>query len=373
MSNKSAIVIGAGIVGLAMARSLSLKGYKVAVFERNSKATGASVRNFGIISPNVQPNGVLYERALLSRNIWLDICKNAGIWYKNSGLLQLSHNQLEFNVINEFYESNFYDREIELLGKTETLNRFNGIVSKHLKASLFSATEIVIDPREAIAKLPDFLNKKYNVDFHFDKCIHEIDGNKAKNGKKVWQADKIVVCSGQDFETLFPDVFDKSGITKCKLQMMRTVSQTDNWEIGATVAGGLTLNHYAAFQGCPSLPKLKKYIQQTMPEYTKNGIHVLVSQNGHYEFTIGDTHEYGLTPDPFDRKSLNDLVLKYLNTLVKIKNLQIAETWNGVYSRLSGKSEYVETVSPHTTIVNGLGGAGMTLAFGLADKITSKW
>ena len=48
---KSAIIIGAGIVGLATARALSLKGFKVTVIERSGKAVGASVRNFGMIWP----------------------------------------------------------------------------------------------------------------------------------------------------------------------------------------------------------------------------------------------------------------------------------------------------------------------------------
>lgn len=38
MNKKSAIVIGAGIVGLAMARALAIKNYEVIVFERHPKS-----------------------------------------------------------------------------------------------------------------------------------------------------------------------------------------------------------------------------------------------------------------------------------------------------------------------------------------------
>jgi phytoene dehydrogenase-like protein len=46
MNNKSAIVVGAGILGLATARSLAEKGYAVTVIERSQFSLGASVRNF---------------------------------------------------------------------------------------------------------------------------------------------------------------------------------------------------------------------------------------------------------------------------------------------------------------------------------------
>src|ERR1700748_2198757 len=98
MKNSSAIVIGAGIVGLATARSLAIRGYKVTVFERNEKAVGASIRNFGMIWPVGQPNGVLYERALRSKSIWKQVCKDAGLWFDEVGSLHLAYNNLELDV-----------------------------------------------------------------------------------------------------------------------------------------------------------------------------------------------------------------------------------------------------------------------------------
>ena len=85
MTEKRAIVIGAGIVGLATARSLALKNYKVEVFERHPKAQGASVRNFGMVWPVGQPLGKLYERAIKSRSIWLEMAREGKIWHGETG------------------------------------------------------------------------------------------------------------------------------------------------------------------------------------------------------------------------------------------------------------------------------------------------
>ncbi|AHY48231.1 Hypothetical Protein RradSPS_2948 (plasmid) [Rubrobacter radiotolerans] len=106
-----------------------------------------------------------------------------------------------------------------------------------------------------------------------------------------------------------------------------------------------------------------------MPFHFESGIHVLASQTAFGEITIGDSHEYGITHDPFERESVNRAILDYLGTFASVPRPEISERWHGVYPRLeNGSPDLTLDVERGATIVNGLGGAGMTLSFGLADK-----
>ena len=371
MMKKSAIVIGAGIVGLSVARALTIRGYAVTVIEKSSKSVGASIRNFGMVLPIAQPDGILFERAMNSRRIWKSLCVDAKIWHDEVGSLQLAYADDEWQVLSELAEL-YKHRGYTLLNSKQTCSTSYPIVSHMLQGSLLSKDEIIVDPREAISKIPEFLSERYSVKFIWNTTATSIIRDTVFAGTKSYSADEIFVCSGSDFETLFPEEFANQNITKCKLQMMRMAAQGENTRLGPMLCAGLSLINYNSFSVAPTHSKLKARLHVDFPEYIKWGIHVMVSQNQSGELTVGDSHEYGLTPDPWDKALVNDLILKYLNNFAQFKNEKIIETWNGVYSKMkSGETELVIRPEDAVTIVNGLGGAGMTLSFGLAEEIVS--
>lgn len=372
MKTRSAIVIGAGIVGLAMARALSAKGYRVRVFERSSRAVGASIRNFGMVWP-VGQSGHLYERALRSREIWKEAGSTGAFWHEQAGSLHLAYHEDEWQVLQELYESFRKVRPVQLLTPSQVSNMSEAVVENGLLGGLHSSDELIVDPREAIASLPGWLTEKFEVEFSWNKCVSYISDNKVYVGNdEEHEADLIAVCSGADFETLYPEAFSKYPLTRCKLQMMRFRSQPDAWRIGPALCGGLSLIHYKSFMAAASLPELKERYQREMPAYLHWGIHVMVSQNGYGELTVGDSHEYGSVHDPFDREFINRMIIDYLKTFARFKDWTISETWNGIYPKLTdGQADLSFSPEPGVIVVNGLGGAGMTLSFGLAEAITS--
>lgn len=370
MPHKNAIVIGAGILGLAIARSLALRGYKVTVFERNEKCVGASIRNFGMIWPIGQPNGLLYERALRSKSVWKEVCTKAGLWFNEVGSLHLAYNNPEANVIEEFGEANKNIRPLKVLNKDEALQCSQAVNANGLINALYSADDMIVEARVAIEKISAYLAERYGIEFKFNTAINFIDYPHVSSSEKSWQTDEIYVCSGADFETLYPEIFAANHFTKCKLQMMRLVAQENNFRIGPAFCGGLSLIHYKSFEVASTLAELREHYQQTLPDYLKWGIHVMVSQNETGELTVGDSHEYGLVFDPFDKQFINQLIIEYLKKFATFKNWQQIQSWHGIYpKRTNGETEFIYKPQQGVTIVNGIGGAGMTLSFGLAEEI----
>ena len=367
----NAIVIGAGIVGLATARALAIRGKKVRVLERNSFAVGASIRNFGMIWPIGQPDGKMYERAMLSQSIWKEIAAASGIWHDPAGSLHLAYSDLEMEVLESFRDTVKNTRAYTLMSPSEASVHSTAIVHNGLKGGLYSPDEMIVDSPQAIKALPLFLHQKYGVEFIWDTHVQQVETGKVYSGNRVFEADEIYVCNGPDFENLFPETFAALPITKCKLQMMRMGVQPNGWRMGPSLCGGLSLTHYASFSAAGEpLQRLKQHIEETMPDYVKWGIHVMVSQNASGELIIGDSHEYGPTHDPFEKSFINDLILNYLSGFAKFQEEKITVNWNGVYAKLKdGRTEIVASPMAGVTIINGLGGAGMTLSFGLAEQL----
>jgi D-hydroxyproline dehydrogenase subunit beta len=370
-------VAGAGILGLAHAYHLARRGLRVVVFERHPRAQGASVRNFGMIWPIGQPAGPMYQLARRSRDLWLEILQASRLWHEQSGSLHLAYHNDEAQVLREFVdECMLNDRPCELLTARQIEERFPAVCQVGLRVGLWSPVEVTVDPRQVIAELPAWLTQTYGVEFAFDTPVLRYDSPRVVTTRGEWTASRLVICTGADFRELAPEAFADSGLTPCKLQMMRSQpygEPASGFRVGTMLAAGLTLCHYRGFAVCPTLPALNRRLDAELPEFRRLGIHVLVAQNGRGEVLIGDSHEYGCAVEPFDKPHIDNLILAYLRTFVTIPDLTIAARWHGVYVKHPTEPYVVARPTPDTLAVTGVGGAGMTLSFGLAEQTVSSW
>ena len=367
--NSDVAVIGAGILGLAHAYAAARAGKSVVVFDRSPRARGASVRNFGMIWPIGQPHGRMHQMALRSRTIWQELLDAARLPYKPEGSFHVVYHADEAAVVQEFVEhapSLGYD--CAWMTRDAVLARTEALQPQGLLGALWSPTELTVDPRQIIATLPDFLAERYSVRFEWSTVVHSIALPVVEAGNKQWHAEQVVICSGEDFETLYPEEYAASGLTRCKLQMLRTVAQPSGWNLGPSLASGLTLRHYASFEVCSTLPAFRKRVAQEMPAYDRWGIHALVSQTVDGALTLGDSHEYGLAVDIFNKDEIDRLILDYTYGFLRAPNLEIAERWYGVYAKHPDKPLVRMTPADGVCIAASPGGSGMTLSFGMAEE-----
>jgi FAD dependent oxidoreductase TIGR03364 len=370
-------IIGAGILGLAHAYAAAKAGKSVVVFEKKPQAAGASVRNFGMVWPIGQPHGELLQLALRSRELWLEILTEAKLSFRNTGSLHLTYAPDEAAVAEEFAAAApALGYRCQWLSPAATLAKSDSIVTEShlgtLRGALFSDTELTVDPRQILAELPAFLTARHGIQFRFSHQVNAVTPHlthlAVETPLETWQAQTVFICSGDDFETLYPRHFASSGLTRCKLQMLRTAPQPGNWQLGPSLAAGLTLRFYEAFKLCKSLPALAQRIASETPEFDRWFIHALVSQTADGALTLGDSHQYGLHVDPFNHEDVDNLILDYTFGFLKAPDLRIAERWHGVYAKHPTKPLVAITPEPNVHIVASPGGSGMTLSFGVGER-----
>ena len=361
-------IVGAGILGLAHAYHFARQGLRVGVFERGIRATGASIRNFGMVWPIGQPPGEMRAMALRSRAIWEEVLRASGIWHQACGSLHLAYRNDEWDVLTEFADkAPEIGYECELIEPQAVLRKSPVVRSDGLVGGLWSPSELCVFPRQVVAELPKHL-ESIGVHFSFGSATTYVESGKLTVGGEDISANHIFLCTGDDFETLYPQEFVKFGMTRSKLQMMRARPRRSDYKIGCHLCAGLTLGHYANFKICETLPGLLGRFEQEFPAHVGWGIHLLVSQHEDGQLTIGDSHEYGLEVTPFLREEIDALILEYLKTFLDTSEFAVTERWHGVYAKHPTKSYIRQQVAERVHVVTGVGGAGMTLSFGLAER-----
>ena len=384
MNRPQVAVVGAGIVGLAHAWSAAERGYQVTVYERSARASGASIRNFGMVWPIGQPHGESYETAMLSRARWLRLATEAGLWVNPCGSIHLAHRADEWAVLQEFQSrAETLGVSCDLLTANQVQQRTPAANPDGLLGGLFSPTECCVNPPQAIRSIPAWLTEKYGIRFRMETHVSSIessgDGSSDRivrvtsSAEDVAEFERVVVCCGAELQSLFPHVLASSGLRRCKLQMLSLQSPGSDWTLGAHLASGLTLRHYRIFEVCPSLAALKKRVAEETPELDHFGIHVMASQNDQGEIILGDSHEYGADIEAFDKALIDDLMLRELRKVFCFPEWKIAQHWHGVYAKHPTSPVFEANPAPGIHICTGTGGAGMTMSFGLAEQMWSRW
>ncbi|RJQ79747.1 TIGR03364 family FAD-dependent oxidoreductase [Pseudonocardiaceae bacterium YIM PH 21723] len=356
------VIVGAGIVGLAHALDAVDRGLSVVVLERDHRAIGATVRNFGHGCTTAQA-GPSLEYALEARETWLRVGKETGLWVREAGAMVLARHEDELAVLAEFAQIRGED-QAKLLTASQVAERVpaNGDVV----GGALLPMDVRVDQRRAPMIISDWLASR-GVRFHWNTNAHGVEPGVVNSSRGKVRGRWIVVAAGHDVDRHFPDQAAQAEIRRCKLHMMR-VDNPSGRTIEPAVLTGFSMLRYDGFGECPTIGAVRERLHARHPELVSIGLNLMYTQRPDGSLTIGDTHEYDLTQDPFDSEELNRLVLAATADLLGVPELTVRERWRGIYAS-APEPFFISAPMPGVRAVSVTSGIGMTTAFGLAPRV----
>lgn len=355
------VVVGAGIVGLAHAYSAVERGLSVAVVERDDWATGASVRNFGHGCVTAQ-RGTALGYSLDARAAWLRLAKEAGFWLRECGTVVVARGEDERAVLSEFAEVRDGDVTVlDAAGVAERVPVTDGVVG----GALFPL-DIRIDPREAVQAIAKHLAER-GVSFHWSTTAHVIESGAVTTSRGTLRAGSVVVAVGHDVDRHFPELAETLEVRRCSLRMLR-VANPHGRVVEPAVLTGFSMLRYGGFEECPSLPAVRDRLGADHPDLIDVGLNLMFTQLPDGDLTIGDTHTYQRTVNPYRREELDNKVLAETARLLGVRELTVLERWRGVYAS-AAEPFLVEAPADGVRVVSVTSGIGMTTALGLAPTV----
>jgi len=363
------VVVGAGIVGLGTALAAARKGKKVAIVERNAKAVGASIRNFGFVTVSGQKAGDHWARARRARDVWAEIVEDAGIEVVHRGLVMPAYRQEAEDVLDAFLDTQM-GADCRSLTPGEALDYVPALRKEGMRSALYSPHELRVESKDAIPKLAAWLEEKHGVAFHWSTAVTGIEGERIETSRGTLSAEAAVICPGDDFSTLFPERITPYGLKVCTLQMLRVAPATPV-RFGAAVMSDLSFGRYEGFADLPEGRLLSARLDADCAEMRSAGIHVIAVQSSDGSLVVGDSHVYGNAQQPFAEERIDDLILQGFDEIFDMPGRRIAARWIGTYASASDRTVLVDKPADNIRLVMVTGGTGASTGFALGEQVVS--
>jgi FAD dependent oxidoreductase TIGR03364 len=359
-------IVGAGIVGLAHAYAAARLGKRVVVIEREARAIGASIRNFGFVTVTGQGAGDTWRRAVRARDIWAEIAPEAGIAVEHEGLL-LTMRRAESLAVAEAFLKTGMGKHCRIFPRGELLSRLPCAAATDATAALFSPHELRVESRLAIPKLAVWLAERWSVDFLFATAVNEVAPPRIATSCGIVSAEAAVVCPGDDLVSLFAGRIEGHRLTKCRLSMLRLAAP--GFRLPAALMSDLGLIRYLGYAELPEAAALRARLEREQRAHLEHGIHLITVQSADGSLVVGDSHHYDAAPDPFAADETERLILDELRAATGIADLPVIERWTGVYATAPDRPVLVDAPSPSTRIVIVTSGTGASTGFAIAEEV----
>lgn len=361
------VVVGAGIVGMAHALAAARAGASVAIVESAGRALGASVRNFGFVTVTGQERLEMWSLARRSREVWAQVAAQAGVRIDQTGLIVTARREEAAAVLEAFLQTEMGEDCVLRSGAELRRDAPAGWFAS-AQAALISPHELRVEARDAIPALLAWLSERWAVDVLPVSIALDIQPGAVRTVQGEVRGSRIFVCPGDGVIGLYPDLAREMGVAPCKLQMLRL--ETPGGRLPSPVMSDLGLARYEGYAALPEARALKARLAREQAEHLAAGVHLIAVQSADGSMVVGDSHEYGPSPDPFLRAGVEALILDEYAAVLGAPPAVI-ERWSGVYAWSPDRNWFSREVAAgvHVTVVTC--GAGMSTAFAIGEDVVA--
>lgn len=360
------LIVGAGIVGMAHAAAAVARGFSVTVIDRDARAVGASVRNFGHACITAQ-SGELLDLALVAREKWIDYSTRAGFFSIQSGALAVARSSVELAVLEELSASR-ETGQVALLTADAARSHLGASAQATIVGGALLRDDVRVDPREAVGGMAAWLAAQPGVQFLWQTSYQGPDGDGvARTSRGTIRAARTILCVGHDLDYLFPELAATAEIQRCALQMMR-VEAPNGLVLKPAVLSGTSMLRYPAFAETAAAVALGEQLGADRPDLVEIGANVMFTQRPNGTLIVGDSHRYDTTMDPFQAEEVSATLLREIAGILGVGELRVVERWQGIYASSPRQSFLIEELGNGVTAAIVTSGVGMTISFGLAEK-----
>jgi FAD dependent oxidoreductase TIGR03364 len=359
-------VIGGGVIGLAHAYMAAKAGKRVAVIEKDVRANGASIRNFGFITVSGQERGDSWRLARRTRDVWAEIAPKAGLRIEQEGLYLTARSPEAVSVIEAFLATEMGDGCC-LLSPDEFRNSVNGLGGADLKGALHSPHELRVESRTVIHALTAWLKEAMDVVFFNETAAFEATPPRLRTSRGIIEAGATVVCPGDDFVTLYPDRIANYRLRKCRLSMLKLADP--GFRLPGALMSDLSLTRYRGYAALPEARALEAKLRAEQPRHYENGVHLIVAQGADGGLIVGDSHHYDDLPGPFAPATAeHDILDEYVRATGRDAP-PVTERWTGIYAVADDRTYLIDTPEPNVRLVIVTSGTGASTGFGIAERV----
>lgn len=273
------VIVGAGVVGIAVARRLSASGRNVFVLEKHSTfGNETSSRNSEVIHSGIYyPENSLKARlCILGKQMLYDYCQTSGVPYRACGKLIVASEACQEEVIHQLYQKGMVNgvSDLILLGKATLKAQYPRLSAC---SAIWSPSTGIVDSHQLMIRLKMDAEVK-GAQFLFK---HEVVKGHFSSGQVELQ---VIAPDGSRFLIVASEVINCAGLTS--LQWLQSSLPTLDLPSPAYAKGS-----YFSLKGAPPADCLV----YPVPEKGGLGVHLTLDMSGAGRF--GPDVEWIKQPD----------------------------------------------------------------------------